>query len=102
MTEKQRKRAHCKIPLVVLSEALGVTSNQVLMTVQQSYADMRDGVVEIIVEGDGLDEHFRTMGGAIQGVPKFYDDTGKTELWVVPPEKPESATDNAPDAKDSE
>mgnify|MGYP003649453666 CR=1 FL=1 len=94
MTEHDRKRAFCKMPMVVLAEALGITSNQVLMTVQQSYDDMKDGVVELLIEGDGLDEHFRTAGAAIQGVPKFYDDTGKTELWIVPPKLSETSTES--------
>ena len=94
----RRKRAVCAIPLSVIEHALRLQPNQVLMAISQTHDDMRNGVVEIIVEGDGLDGHFLTTGPVVEGVAKFYGDTGQPELWVVPPES--AGIPPEPDQKD--
>ena len=82
---RMRKRAVCRLPLTVLEHALRIQPNQVLMHVNQSFEDVQDGCVQLVIEGDGLDDYFQTSGPIKEGIAKFYDEDEKQELWVVPP-----------------
>lgn len=82
---RMRKRALCRIPLSVIEHALKLQANQVLMHITQDFNDVQDGCVQLLIEGDGLDDYFKTSGPVKEGAAKFYDENEKQELWVVPP-----------------
>ena len=82
-----RKRAVCKMPLDVIESALNLGGSQVIMSIAQSYVDMRHGRVELIGEGSGLEEHFSTSGPCVEGQVLFCDrPDGRVEMVVIPPD----------------
>tara|TARA_R110000824_G_scaffold120382_4_gene275645 strand:- start:872 stop:1192 length:321 start_codon:yes stop_codon:yes gene_type:complete len=86
---RTRKRALCRLPLTVIEHALRLQANQVLMHVTQDFNDVQDGCVQLLIEGDGLDDYFQTSGPVKEGTAKFYDEGETPELWIVPPLIPE-------------
>lgn len=96
--QPRRKRAVCYLPLAVIEEKLGLDPDMLITTMQMSYENMRSGVVELIVEGSALDDHFVTYGEAIYGEAQFHQDEAGQMLTVVPP-LPDPSKENEKNAE---
>tara|TARA_R100001129_G_scaffold163184_1_gene128669 strand:- start:361 stop:606 length:246 start_codon:yes stop_codon:yes gene_type:complete len=75
------------MPLQVLENLMGLQEGAVMISINQSWDDMVEGVVNIIVEGSALDPYFLTHGQCIEGQVIFQTgEDGQLVCRIKPPE----------------